>query len=106
MAKMPALIPKEVEIQRLKKIWLIVIAMGSTAADFVGTNLFAWDVRSLNSTSTYSFYLVNGTDSVTLDAETTYSNSVISLDNSTTSEKLEKPLTEATETNIGLFSTS
>ena len=32
MAQMPALIPKEVEIQRLKKIWLIVIAMGSTAA--------------------------------------------------------------------------
>src|SRR3989338_1815058 len=30
MAQMPALIPKEVEIQRLKKIWLIVIAMGST----------------------------------------------------------------------------
>ncbi|MEM4378689.1 MAG: ammonia monooxygenase, partial [Candidatus Nitrosotenuis sp.] len=29
MAQMPALIPKEVEIQRLKKIWLIVIAMGS-----------------------------------------------------------------------------
>ena len=29
---MPALIPKEVEIQRLKKIWLIVIAMGSVAA--------------------------------------------------------------------------
>ena len=27
MAQMPALIPKEVEIQRLKKIWLIVIAM-------------------------------------------------------------------------------
>ncbi|HXW02040.1 MAG TPA: ammonia monooxygenase, partial [Candidatus Nitrosotenuis sp.] len=24
MAQMPALIPKEVEIQRLKKIWLIV----------------------------------------------------------------------------------
>ncbi|MEM4253028.1 MAG: ammonia monooxygenase, partial [Candidatus Nitrosotenuis sp.] len=32
MAQMPALLPKEVEIQRLKKIWLIVIAMGSTAA--------------------------------------------------------------------------
>jgi len=32
MAQMPALIPKEVEIQRLKKIWLIIIAMGSTAA--------------------------------------------------------------------------
>ena len=32
MAQMPALIPKEVEIQRLKKIWLIVIAMGSTCS--------------------------------------------------------------------------
>ena len=32
MAQMPALIPKEVEIQRLKKIWMIIIAMGSTAA--------------------------------------------------------------------------
>ena len=32
MAQMPALIPKEVEIHRLKKIWLIVISMGSTAA--------------------------------------------------------------------------
>ena len=32
MAQMPALLPKEVEIQRLKKIWLVVIAMGSTAA--------------------------------------------------------------------------
>jgi len=32
MAQMPALIPKEVEIQRLKKLWLIIIAMGSTAA--------------------------------------------------------------------------
>jgi len=29
MAQMPALIPKEVEIQRLKKIWMIIIAMGS-----------------------------------------------------------------------------
>jgi len=25
---MPALIPKEVEIQRLKKIWLMIIALG------------------------------------------------------------------------------
>ena len=32
MAQMPALIPKEVEIQRLKKIWLMVIALGSTVA--------------------------------------------------------------------------
>src|SRR5574337_745715 len=32
MAQMPALIPKEVEIQRLKKIWMIIIAMGSIAA--------------------------------------------------------------------------
>ena len=32
MAQMPALIPKEVEIQRLKKIWLMVIALGSIAA--------------------------------------------------------------------------
>ena len=28
MAQIPALIPKEVEIQRLKKIWLIVIEIG------------------------------------------------------------------------------
>ena len=32
MAQMPALIPKEVEIQRLKKIYLMVIMLGSIAA--------------------------------------------------------------------------
>jgi len=32
MALMPALIPKEVEILRLIMIWMIIIAMGSTAA--------------------------------------------------------------------------
>ncbi|MDQ5868995.1 MAG: ammonia monooxygenase, partial [Thermoproteota archaeon] len=29
MAQMPALIPKEVEIQRLKKIYIMVIMLGS-----------------------------------------------------------------------------
>ncbi len=47
---MPALIPKEVEIQRLKKIWLIVIAMGSTAAsvevdNFVDGSLHQTSIR-------------------------------------------------------------
>src|SRR3569832_1141221 len=32
MAQMPALIPKEVEIQRLKKIYVLVIMLGSIAA--------------------------------------------------------------------------
>jgi methane/ammonia monooxygenase subunit C len=32
MAQMPALIPKEVEIQRLKKIYVMVIMLGSIAA--------------------------------------------------------------------------
>ena len=32
MAQMPALIPKEVEIQRLKKIYIMVIMLGSIAA--------------------------------------------------------------------------
>ena len=32
MAQMPALIPKEVEIQRLKKIYIMVIVLGSIAA--------------------------------------------------------------------------
>jgi methane/ammonia monooxygenase subunit C len=32
MAQMPALLPKEVEIQRLKKILIMVIVMGSIAA--------------------------------------------------------------------------
>ena len=47
---MPALIPKEVEIQRLKKIWLIVIAMGSIAAsvevdNFVDGSLHQTSIR-------------------------------------------------------------
>src|SRR5256886_13892427 len=50
MAQMPALIPKEVEIHRLKKIWLIVIAMGSIAAsvevdNFVGGSLHQTSIR-------------------------------------------------------------
>src|SRR3989304_4167210 len=50
MAQMPALIPKEVEIQRLKKIWLIIIAMGSTAAsvevdNFVDGSLHQTSIR-------------------------------------------------------------
>ena len=50
MAQIPALIPKEVEIQRLKKIWLIVIAMGSTAAsvevdNFVDGSLHQTSIR-------------------------------------------------------------
>ncbi len=50
MAQLPALIPKEVEIQRLKKIWLIVIAMGSTAAsvevdNFVDGSLHQTSIR-------------------------------------------------------------
>ncbi len=50
MAQMPALLPKEVEIQRLKKIWLIVIAMGSTAAsvevdNFVDGSLHQTSIR-------------------------------------------------------------
>ena len=50
MAQMPALIPKEVEIQRLKKVWLIVIAMGSTAAsvevdNFVDGSLHQTSIR-------------------------------------------------------------
>src|ERR687897_822014 len=32
MAQMPALIPKEVEIQRLKKIYIMIIMLGSIAA--------------------------------------------------------------------------
>ena len=32
MAQVPALIPKEVEIQRLKKIYIMVICLGSIAA--------------------------------------------------------------------------
>ena len=32
MAQMPTLIPKEVEIQRLKKIYIMVIMLGSIAA--------------------------------------------------------------------------
>ncbi|MFY9565372.1 MAG: hypothetical protein WAQ29_03390, partial [Nitrososphaeraceae archaeon] len=32
MAQIPALIPKEVEIQRLKKIYIMVIMLGSIAA--------------------------------------------------------------------------
>ena len=50
MAQMPALLPKEVEIQRLKKIWLVVIAMGSTAAsvevdNFVDGSLHQTSIR-------------------------------------------------------------
>src|SRR5438309_5986016 len=50
MAQMPALIPKEVEIHRLKKIWLIVIAMGSIAAsvevdNFVDGSLHQTSIR-------------------------------------------------------------
>ena len=50
MAQMPALIPKEVEIQRLKKIWMIIIAMGSTAAsvevdNFVDGSLHQTSIR-------------------------------------------------------------
>ena len=50
MAQMPALIPKEVEIHRLKKIWLIVISMGSTAAsvevdNFVDGSLHQTSIR-------------------------------------------------------------
>jgi len=50
MAQMPALIPKEVEIQRLKKVWLIVIAMGSVAAsvevdNFVDGSLHQTSIR-------------------------------------------------------------
>ena len=47
---MPALIPKEVEIQRLKKIWMIIIAMGSVAAsvevdNFVDGSLHQTSIR-------------------------------------------------------------
>src|SRR5690349_24211484 len=50
MAQMPALIPKEVEIHRLKKIWLIVIALGSIAAsvevdNFVDGSLHQTSIR-------------------------------------------------------------
>ena len=50
MAQMPALLPKEVEIQRLKKIWLVGIAMGSTAAsvevdNFVDGSLHQTSIR-------------------------------------------------------------
>ncbi len=50
MAQMPALIPKEVEIQRLKKVWLIIIAMGSVAAsveidNFVDGSLHQTSIR-------------------------------------------------------------
>jgi methane/ammonia monooxygenase subunit C len=50
MAQMPALIPKEVEIQRLKKIWLMVIALGSIAAsvevdNFVDGSLHQTSIR-------------------------------------------------------------
>ncbi len=50
MAQMPALIPKEVEIQRLKKIWMIIISMGSTAAsvevdNFVDGSLHQTSIR-------------------------------------------------------------
>src|SRR5438093_11779044 len=38
MAQMPALIPKEVEIQRLKKIYIMVIMLGSIAASVEGDN--------------------------------------------------------------------
>ena len=39
MAQMPALIPKEVEIQRLKKIYIMVIMLGSIAASVEVDNL-------------------------------------------------------------------
>jgi methane/ammonia monooxygenase subunit C len=50
MAQMPALIPKEVEIQRLKKIWMIIIALGSIAAsvevdNFVDGSLHQTSIR-------------------------------------------------------------
>src|SRR5436853_7748414 len=50
MAQMPALIPKEVEVQRLKKIWMIVIALGSIAAsvevdNFVDGSLHQTSIR-------------------------------------------------------------
>ncbi len=32
MAQMPVLIPKEVEIQRLKKVMIMIVIMGSVAA--------------------------------------------------------------------------
>ena len=32
MAQMPSLVPKEVEVQRLKKIYIMVICLGSIAA--------------------------------------------------------------------------
>src|ERR687892_259604 len=50
MAQMPALIPKEVEIQRLKKIYIMVIMMGSIAAsvevdNFVDGSLHQTTIR-------------------------------------------------------------
>ncbi len=50
MAQMPALIPKEVEIQRLKKLWLMIIALGSIAAsvevdNFVDGSLHQTSIR-------------------------------------------------------------
>jgi hypothetical protein len=53
----------------------IIVPMNGTVSDlrnsintnstttFYGTNLFAWDVASLSSSSTYNFYLLNYTDS-------------------------------------------
>jgi methane/ammonia monooxygenase subunit C len=50
MAQMPALIPKEVEIQRLKKIYIMVIMLGSIAAsvevdNFVDGSLHQTTIR-------------------------------------------------------------
>jgi hypothetical protein len=50
MAQMPALIPKEVEIQRLKKIYMMVIMLGSIAAsvevdNFVDGSLHQTTIR-------------------------------------------------------------
>ena len=46
MAQMPALIPKEVEIQRLKKIWMIIISMGllSETKKYYFTTIFGLDL--------------------------------------------------------------
>jgi len=57
---MPALIPKEVEIQRLKKIWLIVIAMGSTAASVEVDNFVDGSLHRLLSETAHLLQHIGG----------------------------------------------
>ena len=60
MAQIPALIPKEVEIQRLKKIYIMVIMLGSIAASVEVDNFVDGSLHQTGLETVHSLLLTGG----------------------------------------------